>query len=184
MLRKFLLYLCLATLTQCSKCKREDPAPADQASQLPPATQTGANTFGCLVNGKPYTPQGRVGLGSNFAVSYDPTFNGGDLIVSTYSAAGTANRQYLSVLGNHIKKAGNYQFSSSNEAGAFFDDNTRTVSCDYYDSRNSGSFSKGAITITRLDLQAGVVAGTFAVSIAKPGCDTLKVTQGRFDAKL
>ena len=45
--RKLPLYLCLATLTQCSKCKN-DPAPTDQ---LPAATQTGANTFGCLVNG-------------------------------------------------------------------------------------------------------------------------------------
>ena len=49
MRRKLLLYLCLATPTQCSKCKKDDPALLDQ---FPPATQTGANTFGCLVNGQ------------------------------------------------------------------------------------------------------------------------------------
>ena len=40
------LYLSLALLTQCSKCKN-DPTPAKPEDQLPPATQTGAGTFGC-----------------------------------------------------------------------------------------------------------------------------------------
>ena len=31
-------------------CQKADPAPVDP---LPPATQTGANTFGCLLNGQP-----------------------------------------------------------------------------------------------------------------------------------
>ena len=44
----------------------------DPASQLPLATQTGANTLGCLVNGQPWTPQGNNGS-SNYTVSYDQT---------------------------------------------------------------------------------------------------------------
>lgn len=55
--RRLPLYLALVLLTQCSECKN-DPTPRDPADQLPPATQTGANTFGCLVNGQPYTPSG------------------------------------------------------------------------------------------------------------------------------
>ena len=56
-LRKVFLYLCLATLTQCFKCKRDDPQPQppkDPLSLLPPETQTGKGTCGCLVNGKAF----------------------------------------------------------------------------------------------------------------------------------
>ena len=36
----------------------------------------------------------------------------------------------------------------------------------------------------RLDLSAGIIAGTFAFTLYKPGCDSVRVTQGRFDKKL
>ena len=80
MLRKALLYAALLLLTQCSKCKN-DPTPADPAAALPPATQTGAGTLGCLVNGQPWTPQGNNGS-SNNNIYYDPTYRGGNLGIS------------------------------------------------------------------------------------------------------
>jgi hypothetical protein len=88
MLRKLLLYLCLATLTQCSKCK-DDPIPVNQ---LPPATQTGAGTFGCLVNGQAWMPKGNDGF-SNYSVAYDPTYRQGTLNVSTYRLSGNGADQ-------------------------------------------------------------------------------------------
>jgi len=39
-------------------CKKDDPAP-NPPPELPPATQTGANTFGCYVNGKPFIQEER-----------------------------------------------------------------------------------------------------------------------------
>ena len=45
--------LLLAALLGLSQCKKHDPE-----SALPPATQTGASTFGCLVNGQAWTPKG------------------------------------------------------------------------------------------------------------------------------
>jgi hypothetical protein len=64
-----------------------------------------------------------------------------------------------------------------------FNDTSRSIPCDDYDSRNATSTSKGSLVVTCLDLAAGIVSGTFDFTIAKPGCDTLKVTQGRFDGK-
>jgi hypothetical protein len=72
--------LLLAALLGLSQCKKHDPDPLDQ---LPPATQTGANTFGCLVNGQPWTPQGYNGT-SNYSVVYDSNYRKGTLNVSTY----------------------------------------------------------------------------------------------------
>ncbi|MDO7850736.1 DUF6252 family protein [Hymenobacter convexus] len=185
MKRKFLLYLCLATLTQCSKCKN-DPTPADPAAQLPPATQTGANTFGCLVNGQPYTPGGGSNGTPSYAVIYDPGYQGGSLDVRTYRYpdAQSLKKQRLSLGGININHAGVYLIGASPDTGAGFTDEYRTSPCDTYRSDQANGYSKGSITITRLDLQAGIISGTFAFTLAQPGCDTIKVTQGRFDKKL
>lgn len=96
-----LLYAALLLLTQCSKCKN-DPTPADPASQLPPATQTGRNTFGCLVDGQAWTPNGNNGT-SNFRLTYDPATAGGDLIIRTYRYDANSKRQYLLITGGHCK---------------------------------------------------------------------------------
>ena len=184
MKRKLLLYAALATLTQCSKCKN-DPAPADPAAALPPATQTGANIFGCLVNGQPYTPSGYNGV-SNYAVLYDPGFQGGNLQIMTYRypEPKVSKTQEISLGGININKASVYQIGALYGTGVGFIDDFRASPCNEYRSDRPSAFSKGAITITRLDLQAGVISGTFAFTLAQPGCDTIKVTQGRFDKKL
>lgn len=57
MFGKLPLYLSLLLLTQCSKCKLDNPTPLppkDPLSVLPAETQTGAGTLGCLVNGNAY----------------------------------------------------------------------------------------------------------------------------------
>jgi|GEM_PF-4482748 len=47
--------------------------------ELPPITQTGANTFGFLLNGQVWLPKGSDGT-PNLTSSYDPTFMGGHLL--------------------------------------------------------------------------------------------------------
>ncbi|MBO0356924.1 hypothetical protein J0X19_03115 [Hymenobacter sp. BT186] len=87
----------LAALLGLSQCKQDAPSPL---SQLPPATQTGANTFGCLVNGKPWTPQGYSGA-ANYSVSYDRVSTGGVLDVRAYRIYGstTTESQYIVLFG-------------------------------------------------------------------------------------
>ncbi|MCU7693044.1 hypothetical protein ACFSPU_02210 [Haoranjiania flava] len=65
---KTILLCSLALLLSAGSCKKS------AENQLPPATQTGANTFGCLINGKPLIanrkpPKGMSGL-SNGTTSY------------------------------------------------------------------------------------------------------------------
>jgi hypothetical protein len=49
------LFATLLTLFSCSKDDNKSQKPIDQ---LPPATQVGANTAGCLVNGEAFLPKG------------------------------------------------------------------------------------------------------------------------------
>ena len=168
----------LLALALLAQCHRKDPSPADQ---LPPATQTGANQVGCLVNGQPWVPVGG-GTSKNFFVDYDPTLGSGvfGLSVNRYTGRPTGD-EYLLVFANPFKNAGSYDLSNPLTTGASF--THLNVGCDY-DSRDAGTSCRGMLTITRLDKQAGIISGTFAFTLYKPGCDTLKVTLGRFDKKL
>ena len=170
--------LLLAALLGLSQCKKKDPAPVDQ---LPPATQTGAGTFGCLVNGQPWTPKGNNGF-SNYSVSYDPTYRKGTLNVATYRYIGKGADDYQMVgfYADSIPASGAYSLAIRNHQEGLFVDRTKT--CQF--SGGDPYFRRGTLTITRLDLRAGIVAGTFEFTLAKPGCDTVRVTQGRFDKKL
>lgn len=172
------LYLALGLLTQCSSCKDADPSPEEQ---LPPITQTGANTFGCLLNGQPWTPQGNSGT-SNYSVVYCCAADGGVFDIKVYRInSATQDYQNLYLFCRPIDKIGSYDFADSSKTDVYFSD--RKTGCDV-SSRDAGTYRKGTLTITRFDLQAGIISGTFEFTLAKPGCDTIKVTQGRFDKQL
>jgi hypothetical protein len=180
-MRKLLLYSTFLLLTQCSKCKDNDPAPE---AQLPPATQTGANTFGCLVNGQPWTPKGNNGR-ENFRITYDPTYAGGSLSIRAYRYPDqSAAFQDINMGGDRINQAGTYQFVLTGDRKVFYTNTGKAFPCNDYDGPPSLTYRSGTLTITKLDLTVGIISGTFAFTLAKPGCDTIKVTQGRFDYKL
>ena len=168
----------LAPLVLLLGCKKSD---ADPTAQLPPATQTGAGTFGCLVNGQPWTPRGNDGT-SNYTVSYDRTYHDGTLNIGAYRLSGSSPvEQVVGFYSDSLRAVGTLPIKKGGRHQAVFIDNA--TRCHYY-SVDAGTYCRGAITITRLDLQVGVVAGTFAFTFFKPGCDSIRVTQRRFDRKL
>ncbi len=176
--------LLLAALLGLSQCKKKsDPAPADQ---LPPVTQTGANTFGCLVNGQPWTPSGNDGR-ANYRITYDPGYAGGSLTIRVYrypNPNGTGDHQTFIIGGNPISKASNYAININGPAGVDYFDSSKQKPCDEYYYGNNGFVSKGQLVVTRLDLSQGIISGTFNFTLYQPGCDSVRVTNGRFDKKL
>jgi hypothetical protein len=54
-MKQFLLFFLCSLLIGSSCRKHKQANPVDQ---LPPETQTGANTFACLVDGKVFKPKG------------------------------------------------------------------------------------------------------------------------------
>ena len=167
----------LLTLLALAHCTKKDPDPVDQ---LPPATQTGANTFGCLVNGQAWTPKGYNGT-SNYSVAVDPTYHGGNIDVRAYRYSGDFF-QYIIIGGDSMNRAGTFSLNI-NPRSVFFTDTGKELACQNFDG-SSGQYRRGSLTITRLDLQAGIISGTFAFTLYKPGCDSVRVTQGRFDKRL
>jgi len=171
--------LLLAALLGLSQCQKSDPGPADQ---LPPATQTGANTFGCLVNGQVWTPRGYNGT-SNYSIVYDSNLNNGNFDLMSYRYPDASNNLQsiaLNILSNASLGSHSFQNNYNTQSGF---NNTKT-NC-YWSSRDSATtYRRGSLIITRLDLKAGIISGTFDFTLYRPGCDSVRVTQGRFDKKL
>ena len=166
----------LASILQFSGCGLL-PTPKEE---LPPITQEGKNTFGCLVNGKLWLPKGYNGT-SNLDASYDPSFMGGAFNLSTYRIDGDF-REYITLGSDSISKSGTYDVNPKGRFLTFYSKlNSKGAGCDLSDFTIVKS--KGKVTIIKLDLISQVVAGTFEFTIYKPNCDTIKVTQGRFDMK-
>ncbi|RYY18829.1 MAG: hypothetical protein EOO36_07240 [Cytophagaceae bacterium] len=172
--------LALLLLTQCQKA---DSGPAKPEDQLPAATQTGQHTFGCLLNGQPWTPGGNVGP-LNYRLIYDPGYAGGDLEIRAYryidALKGT---QYFIISGAPVTKTGTYLIDGKT-IGVYYKSGVKGSCYEYY---NDPKLTvHGQLIVSRLDLtpSIGIMSGTFNFKLYQPGCDTINVTQGRFDYKL
>jgi hypothetical protein len=143
------------------------PEPETDIPGLPPKTQTGAETFGCMINGQPWT------LGPS-----NPCFLCPRLVLDL--GAGTFNlrandKDYFMVIGGPITGVGTFRQSVG------FNFNRNNASCRF--SRANTTYEQGEVVITRFDTQARIVSGTFEGVLYQPGCDTVKLTNGRFDIK-
>jgi len=160
-------------LCNCNLFKNLETQP-----QMPPITQTGANTYGCMYNGKLWLPGGYNGT-SNYQVSYDKSY-AGSFDISTYRYGDSDNdQQYIYIFIRGLYQTGTYYLKNKGNLAIVLRD--RKPRC-FYDSTDSLQFASGYVTITKLDM--GIISGTFEFTLAKQGCDTIKVTNGRFDKKL
>lgn len=179
-----LLLLLLLPLFIQVKCKKDKQASEEK---LPPATQTGAGTFGCLLNGKVWLPAGLL-LETKIARNYDPGFKGGSFSMQAQRKLYNSNNDRISYtiidIGcSYLDKSGVYSLMKRDTSGTSytnFDNN-----CNYFPWRNEGaSIIAGEMHITKLDMNIGIISGTFFFTLVKPNCDTIKVTEGRFDFRL
>jgi hypothetical protein len=171
---------------QCSKIKNTTP-PKTELEKLPPITQTGANTFGCLVNGVAWLPNGTkpgIGGGSNIQVYVDPTFQGGMFGISGHKYKdGPFNKVGFSA--NPCIGAGQYFTNSSILIYDYSKAFGNTI-CEITTNEQLTTVKYGALNITKYDLTNRIFSGTFEATLynATTCTDTIKITNGRFDVKL
>jgi len=159
---------------------------SNKKDQLPPITQTGANTFGCLVNGQVFTPQGFEQNHPAFDMIVDPTFQNGNFGITVFNKK---RKMHMDIGSNEINNIGVYPIN----------DFTRLVTVSIYNDMTNCYFGpsmqciltgpcyvNGNLTLSRYDLSNKIFSGTFEFTLYDPeiSCDTFKITQGRFDKKL
>ena len=169
-----LLLTSLFGLTQCNlfDWSDDDQQPlVNQLDLLPPPTQEGKFTFGCLVNDTAWVPRTTVDM-----TSY---YQGGILyIAAEFKGKGREQNIQLVVRDTALSTNVAYDLATfPNHSAEFFwyyiDKNICT-----YEPENTLS---GTLTLTKFDKFNLIVSGVFEFTTAKKGCDTIQVTDGRFD---
>ena len=151
-------------------------------SGLPPATQSGANTFGCLVNGVPWVPAGSNGT-ANLSIDYDPGFNNGIFSIAAMRVISPAQ---TTSIGIGIRDSLNFfsppklLFLTKNSLFGVYYNDFSNCTYSYFDTT---IIREGQLLISTLDRSNRIIAGTFEAKLIKTGCDTIKITNGRFDFK-
>jgi hypothetical protein len=171
-----IVFFSLILLVSCKK----------EIEELPPATQTGANTFGAKVNGQFWVPQGFGPIPAGNLLQAHMA--GDDLIINARNFASSPNETEFYIFLKDLTTTGTYQLNMdiNHPSGAF--------SYAYYVKRNvnpenewvTSSASTGSVTITRFDPVNHIVSGTFQMNMINlyNSPQPLTVTEGRFDVKL
>jgi hypothetical protein len=155
------------TLCSCESCKEEF------LTELPPETQTGANTFGCYVNGKLFVPhRDYAPFGASYLSAAYSKYND-HISFTVYGKNGSMGFTIQSPLLRTSMKIDNFGFV--NESKVPYGEN-----------------NVNEIYFTRFDTANKIVSGNFSCKLKCDysflpyvGNDTIvDITQGRFDLKL
>lgn len=146
--------------------------------KLPRPTQKGKNTFGCLVNGKIWIPKGYDGMPSLdlYFNSKTGVFNLG---AYRYSDSAEKEKQEIILLAKDLRERSTYKLIDLFHGAAIFGDGE--MKCFYV--VGPSVYRTGSMTITKISTKKRIISGVFEFTLAKPNCDTIKVTEGRFDMK-
>ncbi len=171
---KKLILLLLTTFT-LSCCNKDDDKPQNPVDQLPPATQTGAGTFGCLVNGEPFVDN------SGFFNCFYQLVSGeyyfgiqAEDNVSNIAAIAIGSLQKEIVIGEVIP----LNFRENNEFYALLEFNT------LQQEGSTTELEDGYIIFNQFSTNSNIVSATFEFTITDPMTGTVyEITEGRFDAR-
>lgn len=180
-MKKTILLLLATLLMSCNDDDDQGP-PSTPLSQLPPATQTGANTFGCLLDGQVFKP----GFYHNSYQCFYQLVDG-----EYYFWVDASNKKIKNVLRaisigteklpiSQGQSLSLYDRINGNCFGGYFVGNQATgVIEDYYTSTEN----TGELKITKLDFTKNIVSGTFWYDIKDDQGVIHQIREGRFDMK-
>jgi hypothetical protein len=177
----FLLILVLPLLAE--KCDKNEIKPNEELDKLPPASQTGAYTFGCLINNIAFKPNGGIFAGSHLRAFYQYTDDTYYFNVTGSKNADTEKLPAVTIETTAIiiKPGKTYKLMGRKRGSAFatynfFTPDHNKVS---YDTGNG----KGELYISKLDSVNQIVSGTFWFDGLNPQGDIVQVREGRFDLR-
>ena len=168
-MKNLLIFLVTSIMVSCSN--NNDEKPKTELEKLPPATQTGKNKFGCLIDGKAFTPDNAPNSTNCFYQLVN-----GEYYFNVSAARDNINSGLIGIAlkteKKQIEEGSTYNLvepTANNVYGLF------SYGFLYYTSQ----INTGTLTITKLSNQ--IVSGTFSYDVADSNGVIHKIREGRFD---
>jgi hypothetical protein len=181
-----LLLLIIACVNIFAACKKDKTTtliePVSMGDQLPAITQSGAKTFGCIINGKVYIPKGYNSNGSpNPKSIYSIGLNGRPVLqINADQFINNTNVSYFTLKIGNLDHLGYY---SSVDEFNFLMGWLETIGNCSTTVLDTTVKKWGGVNITKIDLSNQIVSGQFNCKYKTLACDTVFITDGRFDIK-
>ena len=155
----------------------------DSVSQLPPETNTGAGTFGCLVNGNIFKPKGDPFSGPIVSCAYQYINGGYYFQLAALNKSGSVNYGIgLFTDSLKIQQDFGYTLKGKNvKEGAY---GLYAIS-EFQGLTNflTNSIDTGQLVIKKFDEVNRIVSGTFWFDAVNANGQKVQIRQGRFDMK-
>lgn len=168
----------LSILLFFSACTKE-------VDELPPATQTGANTFGAKINGKNWVPA-RFGIipANNLLEAFYSGPNSIMITARNFSASPTETVLEMQIA--NIDGPGTYYMNqdfTKPTAASYAYYVKRTITPE--DEWQTSTKNNGTVVITRFDQNEKIISGTFEINAGSlyHNGQAISITEGRFDVK-
>jgi hypothetical protein len=156
----------------------------NEVDALPPLTMEGKNTFGCLIDGKAYVPNGGSGYNADKAVDggyQDITWK--DIKNCVWVQTNNKDGSGMSIWLRNVERLGDFSLNEDANLTALLPRNYGL----YYSSNSSYITTTkyiGKVNIVRADTVNKVISGTFEFTAYNPATKkTISITNGRFDVK-
>ncbi len=160
-------------------CKKDKKTPLEQ---LPPETQTGANTFGCLIDGKAFKPKGNPLAGPVIKAHYQFVNGKQGFGISARRSDGETG-QGVGIGGDSIQlNIGTFDLTSPASGkfcgGYTYRGLTDPAGISYY----TNEIQSGQITVKYFNTIEQIVSGTFWFdAIDTTTGKIVQIREGRFD---
>ena len=182
---KNLILILLSALT-LSCCDKDDEKPKNPIDQLPPATETGANTAGCLVNGKAFLPKGSSQFGPTLSCFYQQDQDGYHLGLSIVEKTYAENKSVnISLNPQQLNENTTYNLVAISNGTSNYNSNfgqfiiVNNVSSDIR--YNTTATVIGEFKVAKLNIQQRIISGTFWYDAINTSGEKVEVRGGRFD---
>jgi len=174
------LAIMLLTCFCFSRCKKDHSPASDNPNGLPNTTQTGANIFACLVNGQKFIA---FYDGIHSKAGFDGELSKNGFAYDTLGIVGSPKfKNYFAGLGlsinGNLHQNSKYNVNSIEAVSILGTDST----CFGISFNVTTAYAiEGMIQLNKFDTINKIVSGTFNCIIPILNCDTLHITDGRFD---
>ncbi len=180
----FLLFAVAILMIACNK-DDEAPQPTPEPSEiemLPPATQTGANKVGCLLNGKAFLPSGTNPTGGNpnpYCAYYHDAFVLSFSIVRNENNTSMEGTESIAIHSSNVilEESKTYSLKINDQRAGYLI-TKRSPKSDRYDTTEE---QVGEFHITKLDKEKNIISGTFWFDAVNEQGKKVEIRDGRFD---